>query len=48
VQAEQSAHAEHGDETEQDGGRRHAADVETEVERAEQAAEYVVDDQGEQ
>jgi hypothetical protein len=48
VQAEQPAHAEHGDEPQQDGRRRHAADVESQMESPEQAAEDVVDDQGEQ
>jgi hypothetical protein len=48
VQAEQAARAEHGQEPEQEWRRRHTGDVEAQVQRAQQAAEDVVDDQGQQ
>src|SRR4029077_2123788 len=45
VQAEQPGDAEHGDETEEKRGRRDSAEIETEVDGAEKAAEEVVEDQ---
>ena len=44
VQAEQPGDAEHGDETEEKRGRRDSAEIETEVDGAEKAAEEVVED----
>ena len=46
--AEKAADAEHGDEAEQNGRRRNAAEVEAEVDRVQDPAEQVVEDQGEQ
>jgi hypothetical protein len=48
VKAEQTAHAEHGDEPEQHRGRGNPGDVKSQVDGAQQAAEDVVHDQGEQ
>ena len=45
---EQPAHAEHRDEPEEERHQRHAADVEADVERVEDAAEDVVDEDGDQ
>src|SRR5713101_1357338 len=48
VEPEKAAHTEHGDEAEQHGRGRHSGDVEAQVDGPEEAAEDVVDDQGEQ
>jgi len=48
VDAEEAADSEHRDEAKEQRGGRNAADVEADVQRAQQAAEHVVDDQREQ
>jgi hypothetical protein len=48
MQAKKAADSEHGKETEQHRRRRHAGNVKAEMDGSEQAAEYVIEDQGEQ
>jgi hypothetical protein len=48
VEPKQAADAEHGEESEQHGRRRHAGNVKAEMDGPEQAAEDVIEDKGEQ
>ena len=48
MQAEEPTDPEHGDEPEQNGRRRHAAEIEPEMNRVQDAAEQIVKDERQQ